>query len=121
ERVSSQEARVKNRLAVNSMGGKVHPCAENDIVAFNTVGSLLRSLGKHHEDTTPRSLRSPTQRLFASDAYAFLKDAANSLGFKTISDLDEFGNETHWRQMWENAITSALISEDLSQVAGYSL
>lgn len=118
ERVSTPETRVKNRLAVNSMGMKVHPSAEHDVVAFNSVGSLLRSLGLHHEDSSPRSLQSATQRLFAGNSYAFLTDAANSLGFKTVGELDEFGTASQHQQMWENAITSAFIAEDLRDASG---
>lgn len=118
ERISSPDSYVKNRLAVNSMGGKVHPSAEGDVTAFNSVGSLLRTLGNHPEETTVRALRSATQRLFAGDSYTFLTEAANNLGFKTISDLDEFGTKSQRDQMWDNAIQNALITEDLRDLSG---
>ncbi len=118
ERVSEPDAFVKNRLAVTSVGFKTNPCSAEDVVAFNTVGSLLRTLSKHPEDTTPRSLRSPTQRLFASDAYSYLTDCAKALGFKTISDLDEFGSAAQRQLMWDNALTSALIAEEISDHDG---
>lgn len=112
ERVLDPPSRSKKLLAVSSLGFKTHPAAE-DVVALSTVGTLMRTLSKTHEDSSPRSLKSMTTRLFISDAYSFLTSAARSLGFSSISDLDELGNESEWRQMWENAITSAYIWEEM--------
>jgi hypothetical protein len=111
---ASEEGRSKNQLAVTSLGVKIQPwSSHNDIVSLSSIGALLRVLNKHSEDTTSRCIKSPTQRLFASDAYSYLTDAAQLLGFKTVSDADEFGTDKQWEQMWDNAMTSAFIAEEV--------
>jgi hypothetical protein len=109
-RIEDPAKRCKQQLAVNSMGMRTHPMAE-DIERLSSIGSLLRSLGKSYEDGSPARVRSVTQKLFYSNAWSFLTGAAQQLGFKTTTDLDEFGNDQQLELMWEIAISTAVVCE----------
>lgn len=108
--VSDPAHRCKYALAANSLGFKTHPAAE-DVERLSSVGALLRMLSKHYEDDSPPRTRSLTQKLFFSNAYSFLTGAAQQLGFKTMTDLDEFGNDQQFIEMFEIAISTATMIE----------
>lgn len=108
--VADPAHRCKHALSVSSMGLKTHPTAE-DVERLSAVGALLRMLGKHYEEGSPPRTRSLTQKLFFSNAYSFLTGAAHHLGFKTITDLDEFGTDQQFDEMWEIAISTATMLE----------
>lgn len=109
--IGPAENRLKQTLARNSMGMRTHPEA-TDVDKYSTVGALMKMLSKYHEDTSTREALSTTQKLFVSDAYCFLSDSAQQLGFGTISDLDEFGSHEQWYHMWEIAIANAMMAEE---------
>jgi len=104
--------RSKTELALSDSGSTVH-FSYSGAVVFNSIGSVLHLLAKNVESSSnPETAHcSATQRLFVSDAYGFLTEAAKYLGFKTVSDLDEFGTQDQWEKMWEIAISNALLLE----------
>lgn len=111
DRLSSTEtSRQKTVLAMNDMGMRVHPTS-NSAVSWSTVGSLMTSLDRNREDGSLPT-RSVTQRLFYSDSYGYLTEAAQHMGFRTISDLEEFGTDEQFLQMWEAAIATAHLCEN---------
>lgn len=108
--VSDPAHRCKHALAANSLGFKTHPAAE-DVERLSSVGALIRTLSRQYEDGIPPRTRSLTQKLFFSNAYSFLTGAAQQLGFKTMTDLDEFGTESQFDEMWDIAVSTATMIE----------
>ena len=109
QRIASPETRVRKVLAANSMGMRTHPTAE-DVEAWSSIGSLMKSLSMHYEEGSLKAI-SLTQKLFFSTGYSLLTEAAQHIGFKTVSDLDELSNEQQFYEMWEAAIATAELCE----------
>lgn len=109
-RVSDPEHRCKNYLATNSMGFRTNPTT-SDVERLSSIGSLMRSLNASYEDGTPTRTSSITQKLFFSNAWACLTQAAQQLGFRTATDLDEFGTDEQFLKMWEIAVSAAVMLE----------
>lgn len=109
-RVSPPHDRSRKHLAVNSLGLKTHPTAE-DVEAYSSVGTLMKSLETAREEGTPPRTKSIAQKMFFSSGYSYLMMAARQLGFSSVSELDEFGTDEQFVHMWENAISTALVVE----------